>query len=111
MGAGEDRGGSRASKLSDAELINVAVVQALVGYASRGPFPPLRACSSETQVRVLWPDLDGLQHASTAHQHHDVPCHGILGPVQARSWPDHLWLLDSTRNGVWPQYARPQTAF
>ena len=83
-----------APQLSDAELITLAVIQALLGYTSEARF----VRHAHTHLSSLFPYLPQrpaynkrLRHAATTMQH-------IIG-VLARdcpSWHDDLWLVDST---------------
>jgi hypothetical protein len=81
-------------KLTDAELITLAVIQALLGFTSEARF--IRY--ARTHLRSMFPYLPQrpaynkrLRHAAATMQH-------IIG-VLARdcpSWHDDLWLVDST---------------
>ena len=69
-------------KLSDAELITLAVVQALLGYTSEARFPPY----AHAHLKPWFPYLPTrtaynkrLRRSSTMMS----PCHGILGPVHS----------------------------
>lgn len=83
-----------APKLTDAELVTLSVIQALLGYTSEARF--IRYAN--THLRMLFPYLPQrpaynkrLRHAAATMQH-------IMG-VLARdcpSWHDDLWLVDST---------------
>ena len=83
-----------APQLSDAELITLAVIQALLGYTSEARF----VRHAHSHLQSLFPYLPQrpaynkrLRHAATTMQH-------IIG-VLARdcpSWHDDLWLVDST---------------
>ena len=83
-----------APQLSDAELITLAVIQALLGYTSEARF----VRHAHTHLHSLFPYLPQrpaynkrLRHAAATMQH-------IIG-VLARdcpSWHDDLWLVDST---------------
>lgn len=83
-----------APKLTDAELITLAVIQALLGYTSEARFWRY----ANTHLRDLFPYLPQrpaynkrLRNAAATMQHiisalaHDCP-----------SWNDDLWLVDST---------------
>jgi hypothetical protein len=83
-----------APQLSDAELITLAVIQALLGYTSEARF----VRHAHTHLHSLFPYLPQrpaynkrLRHAATTMQH--------IIAVLARdcpSWHDDLWLVDST---------------
>ena len=83
-----------APRLSDAELITLAVIQALLGYTSEARF----VRHAHTHLSSLFPYLPQrpaynkrLRHAAATMQH-------VIG-VLARdcpSWHDDLWLVDST---------------
>jgi len=83
-----------APQVSDAELITLAVIQALLGFTSEARF----VRHARTHLQSLFPYLPQrpaynkrLRHAAATMQH-------IIG-VLARdcpSWHDDLWLVDST---------------
>ena len=81
-------------KLTDAELITLAVIQALLGYTSEARF--IR--HANVHLRSLFPYLPQrpaynkrLRHAATTMQH-------IIATLarDCPSWNDDLWLVDST---------------
>ncbi len=83
-----------APKLTDAELITLAVIQALLGYTSEARFWR----HADTHLRRLFPYLPQrpaynkrLRHAATTMQH-------IIAALarDCPSWNDDLWLVDST---------------
>jgi hypothetical protein len=83
-----------APQLSDAELVTLAVIQALLGFTSEARF--MR--HARTHLRALFPYLPQrpaynkrLRHAAATMQH--------IISILARdcpSWHDDLWLVDST---------------
>ncbi len=83
-----------APKLTDAELVTLAVIQALLGYTSEARF--IR--HARTQLRALFPYLPQrpaynkrLRNAAPTMQH-------IIAALarDCPSWHDDLWLVDST---------------
>ena len=83
-----------APQLSDAELITLAVIQALLGFTSEARF--IRY--AHTHLRSLFPYLPQrpaynkrLRRAATTMQH-------VIGVIArgCASWHDDLWLVDST---------------
>ena len=83
-----------APKLSDAELITLAVIQSLLGYTSEARF--IR--HAHTQMSSMFPYLPQrpaynkrLRHAAATMQH-------IIAALakDCPSWHDDLWLVDST---------------
>ena len=83
-----------APKLTDAELITLAVIQALLGFTSDSRF--IR--HARTHLRSLFPYLPNrpgynkrLRHATATMQH-------IIAALarDCPSWHDDLWLVDST---------------
>ena len=83
-----------APRLSDAELITLAVIQALLGFTSEARF--IR--HADTHLRSLFPYLPQrpaynkrLRHAATTMQQ-------IINVIarDCPSWHDDLWLVDST---------------
>lgn len=83
-----------APQLSDAELITLAVIQALLGFTSEARF--IRHAS--THLRSLFPYVPQrpaynkrLRHAATTMQH-------VIDVIARNcpSWHDDLWLVDST---------------
>ena len=81
-------------KLTDAELVTLAVIQALLGYTSEARF--IR--HANIHLRGLFPELPQrsgynkrLRHAAATMQH-------IIATLarDCPSWHDDLWLVDST---------------
>ena len=68
-----------APRLSDAELVTLAVIQSPAEIHFRGPFLALRACPSQTMVPVSAYPIR-LQQAATPLCPHDATRHRLAGP-------------------------------
>jgi hypothetical protein len=83
-----------APKLSDAELLTLAVIQALLGYTSEARF--IRY--AHTHLRPWFPYLPDRPGYNKRLRRSGQLLHHVIAYLarQCPSWTDDLWLLDST---------------
>jgi len=83
-----------APQLSDAELLTLAVIQALLGFTSEARF--IRHAHAE--LRGLFPYIPDRPGYNKRLRHSAAMLRGVLRAIATRcaSWHDDLWLIDST---------------
>jgi len=81
-------------QLSDAELVTLAVLQALLGYSNEARF--IRY--AHTHLRSLFPYLPNRPAYNKRLRRSVALLQGVLRllAVRCRDWHDDLWLIDST---------------